>query len=349
MWKGRTIVFVALALLAGDFLGGILTFHPAVYLSASAVFAVTALYSNRCKGVLPAICLILLGAAAVQVGRMPPPQAESILSLRAAKVKAAVSNYMDSFIPQGDELAIMKALAIGDKGDISRELKSFYQASGAMHLLALSGLHVGIIYGMLTTMLSILGGARIFKFLKSAVTLTLLWSFALVSGLSSSIARAVLMISFYEIGGFAGASKDSLTALCASAIVVILINPEAPREISFQLSYSAVLSICLIFPRLRRLLATKSRLLKKIWDSICIAISCQMTCGVLGWLYFGTFPKYFLLTGVLAVPVATIALYAVIEALIVHNVPYLGTAAAIAANSVLKLLNAVIETIASLP
>ena len=111
-----------------------------------------------------------------------------------------------------------------------------------MHLLALSGLHVGLIYALLRWLLTPLGGHRVARLLRSAVILLLLWTYALITGLSASIARAVLMITLYEISGHLSGDRDGLSALAGSALLLMLFDPESPRDIGFQLSYTAVLS-----------------------------------------------------------------------------------------------------------
>lgn len=103
--------------------------------------------------------------------------------------------------------------------------------------------------------------------------------------------------------------RDALSALAGSALLLMLFRPESPRDIGFQLSYTAVLSILLLHPRLSGLLQTRSRLLRRVWELLSVSLCCQATCGVLAWLYFGSFPRYFLLTTLLAIPLTTLILY----------------------------------------
>lgn len=312
MRKGRTILHFALVFVAGDFLGAYLTLPPFFYLFFTLAIALCALTVSGKESVRYALLMLaalMLGAAACQVGRMPPQPAEPALRQAATRARAAFSAYLGSLLPEGDELAVVRALAIGDKGSLTRDLRAVYRDSGAMHLLALSGLHVGIIYGILSLALAPLGGFRHLRRLRVALILSFLWIFAIVSGLSPSILRAVLMITLFEISQFISGVRNGPAALALSAILSVLLNPEAPRELSFQLSYSAVAGIYLLYPRLKLLLATRSRLLNYIWTTACIAISCQLTCGLLAFLHFGTFPRYFLVTNLLAVPLATVVMY----------------------------------------
>ena len=291
MWQGRELVACTLAFLAGNVLGDFLSFPPWVYLLLSCAFAFCSL--RRPGWAVLLLCFVFLGAGAVQLGRMPRPQGPSALVQWAALQKETFSAWLGQLAPQGEELAILRALAIGDKGDLTRDLRMVYRESGAMHLLALSGLHVGLIYALLAWLLRPLGGHRTALLFRSGLILVFLWTYALITGLSASISRAVLMITFYELS------------------LLNIFRPEALRDIGFQLSYTAVLSILLLHPRLSRLLQTRSPLLTRIWELLSVSLCCQATCGVLAWLYFGTFPRYFLLTTLLSIPLATAVMYAI--------------------------------------
>lgn len=312
MWQGREIILCTLALLAGNLLGDALSLPPLVYLLLSVVFALVAWRRPQLLWILA--CLLWLGAAGVQAGRMPRPGPPPALTLWAAGCKASFSAWLGTLLPAGEEQAILRALAIGDRSGLSRELRAAWRDSGAMHLLALSGLHVGLLYALLHRLLSLLGGSRPVRLLRSVVVLGLLWTYALITGLSASIARAVLMITFYEISVFVTGGRDGLSALAGSAFLLMLFDPESPRDIGFQLSYTAVLSILLLHPRLKRLLHTRSRLLTRVWELLSVSLCCQATCGLLAWFYFGNFPAYFLLTTLLAIPLTTLVMYTILAA-----------------------------------
>ena len=312
MWQGREIILCTLALLAGNLLGDALPLPPLVYLLLSVAFALVAWRRPQLLWILA--CLLWLGAAGVQAGRMPRPGPPPALTLWAAGCKASFSAWLETLLPAGEEQAILRALAIGDRSGLSRELRAAWRDSGAMHLLALSGLHVGLLYALLHRLLSLLGGSRPARLLRSVVVLGLLWTYALITGLSASIARAVLMITFYEISAYVSGSRDGLSALAGSAFLLMLFDPESPRDIGFQLSYTAVLSILLFHPRLKRLLHTRSRLLTRVWELLSVSLCCQATCGLLAWFYFGNFPAYFLLTTLLAIPLTTLVMYTILAA-----------------------------------
>ena len=353
MRQGREIIGCTLAVLAGNVLGDMLTLPALFYLAMVTLFAcVSAFWPRR---MLLLSCFVLLGAAAVQVGRMPPVPESSALTDWAAGCKAAFSAWLGKILPEGDELAILRALSIGDKSHLPRELRAAYRESGAMHLLALSGLHVGLIYALLAWLLKPLGGHRAAQLLRSGLILGALWTYAAITGLSASISRAVLMITFYELSGLLSGDRDALAALFGSAFLLMILRPEAPRDIGFQLSYTAVLSILLLHPWLKSRLQTRSRLLARVWELLCVSLCCQATCGMLAWWYFGTFPRYFLVTTLLAIPLTTAAMYTIAATLatsaLASLLPVLAPLSAFtihALSLILHLLNTLIRLISEL-
>ena len=353
MWQGRELILCTLAFFAGNWLGDVLTFPPLVYLFLA--FLSCGLAAVRPRMWLLLLCFAALGAAAVQLGRMPPLPGPTALSAWAGRCKAGFSAWLEAMLPPGDEQAVLRALAVGDRLALTRDLRAAYRDSGAMHLLALSGLHVGLIYALLVRLLAPLGGCRTLRILRSVLMLGLLWIYAVITGLSASISRAVLMITFYEISGLRSGDRDSLVALFGSAFVLMLFRPEVPRDIGFQLSYAAVLSILLLHPRLSALLRSRSRLLTRIWELLSVSLCCQATCGILAWFYFGTFPRYFLLTTLLAIPLATLVMYAIAASVAASALAtLLGGIAGVAStlrwllHGLLHLLNTLIRLIASL-
>lgn len=359
MGKGRDIIFYALAYILGDVLWQVLLSSSgiipdiilAALLAAASCFCIVTL-SGRGSDSAPAgiiiLCFALLGASGAAVGGIRS-EGMSIIE-KAAQIKTAISRLLDGLTGDGNaaEVAIAKALAIGDKTMIDSALRNQYKASGAMHLLALSGLHVGVVYAFLRAVLSIIGNSPAARIIKSIAVLTVLWAFAFVSGLSSSICRAVTMITVYEAGSFIGAGRDMLHSLAISALLICIVDPDAPFGIGFQHSYSAVLGIHFIFPRLKALLNYRTPLLGYIWNTLCLSISCQAATAPLSYLYFGTFPKYFMVTNLLAIPLSSAAMWLLPITIAARNIPLIGVPGGRVLLGILKTLNGVISIIASL-
>jgi competence protein ComEC len=359
MGKGRDIIFYALAYISGDVLWQVLLSSSGIpaYITLAALLAAAscfcfAILGRKGQGTVPSgallPCFAILGASGAVAGGIPSDG--MFIFAKAAELKTAISGLLDGILLDGDaaEVAIAKALAIGDKSMIDAALKSKYKASGAMHLLALSGLHVGVVYTFLKAFMAFLGNSLAAKTAKRVVILTTLWGFALVSGLSSSICRAVTMITIYEAGSFLGADRNMLRSLAISALLICLFNPDAPFGIGFQLSYSAVVGIYFLFPRLKSLLNYRSPLLGYIWNTLCLSISCQAATAPLAFLYFGTFPKYFMVTNLLAIPLGSVAMWLLPITVAARNIPFIGVPGGRILLGILKTLNRVISIIASM-
>ena len=346
MRQGREIILWAVAWMAGNVLGSSLALPAAAYLAVAAAAAIISL--RRPSVIIFLLAFIMLGAASVQIGRIPPISGPSWLSTCCSTLKARFSVYLGNFFPPGDERSLLQALVAGDRGGITREIRSEFSESGAMHLLALSGLHIGIVYVFASKVLSLAGGSILARRLRSVLILALLWGYSCITGLSPSICRAVTMITIHEISVARHASSDPLRSLAMAAMILSIANPECPREAGFQLSFAACLGIFVIYPRLKGLLSTRSRIIGRIWDGACLAIACQLTAGLLSWRMFGIWPKYFLLTQMLAVPIAGALLYMVPVMLAAALLPHLqGLVAQIALHTT-KLLYEIVRLIADL-
>lgn len=265
------------------------------------------------------------------------------------KARSKFDERLQKVIPseQTETYSVLKALSLGDKKDIPRELKKSFRQSGAMHLLALSGLHVGLLYGFLSFLLSFLGKGRRSRWIKSAVTIPLLWFYALFTGASPSICRAVIMATVYEIGGLAGRDNNGFNSLGISALIITILNPHAPSEISFQLSFSAMLGIFTIFPVLQKLIKdyTSNKIIVKIWETAALSIACQIFTTPLTMHYFGSFTLFSLLTNTLSIPITGVIMTLIPISLVCAGIPIAGDLSSTLLTWMISLLNFVIEII----
>ena len=201
--------------------------------------------------------------------------------------------------------ALLKALLCGDRSFLGRETIEAFRRSGASHILALSGLHLGIIYLVVRTLLGVLGNSPAGAAARSALCVAFCGSYALVTGASPSIVRAFLFILLREISRmFPGRSRSGESIYCTALTVHLALNPGAIASAGFQLSYLAMAGIYTIFPRLRDWYPQDGRagVMRRIWEMAALSISCQLFTAPAAWLHFHTFPKYFLLTNLLALP-----------------------------------------------
>ena len=218
--------------------------------------------------------------------------------------------------------AVISALLTGDRSQVPPEIIKTFRSSGASHILALSGLHLGIIYSILQKSSSFIGNSIQAIRLRSALTIVVCSIYSMATGAGESISRALLFIIIRETAKACG-RKISLRGIFYCALVIQLTySPLSCRSAGFQLSYAAIAGIAFIFPYLNRLWNTdKARFnpIARIWKSAAISISCQLTTGPLAWLWFGSLPEYFLLTNLIAVPLAGLIIPLSILILILHS------------------------------
>ncbi|MDX1761714.1 MAG: ComEC/Rec2 family competence protein [Christiangramia sp.] len=201
-----------------------------------------------------------------------------------------------------DELAVFQALILGQRRDISDKLYKDYAAAGTIHILAISGLHIGILLLMLNFLLKPMERMRHGKLLKSILIIFLLWSFAFLTGLSASVIRAVCMFSFIAVGMQMNRKTSSLNSVFLSLFFLLLINPYFLFQVGFQLSYLAVLSIILFQPVIYNLIPTKTLILDYFWKLISVSLAAQIGVIPLSLFYFHQFPGLFLITNLFVIP-----------------------------------------------
>jgi competence protein ComEC len=228
------------------------------------------------------------------------------------------SDIIKKYVDGEQEEAISLALVIGVTDGIDDELISAYSASGAMHVLAVSGLHVGIIYWMILLLLKPLQKNPSGQWFVAVVSLLILWSYSFVTGLSPSVLRAVTMFSFMALAKPLNVRSNIFNTLAASAFILLLYDPYLIMSVGFQLSYLAVLGIIWIQRPLYMLYEAKSWLADQIWNITCVSIAAQATTFSLGLLYFHQFPTYFLFSNLFVIPVSFVVLVAGIVLLLVN-------------------------------
>ena len=225
-----------------------------------------------------------------------------------------------------DVQAVVSALTIGEKTDLTPELKAMYSAAGVSHVLALSGLHVGILSCILLWLFYPLTYLKHGRKILAFLVVCLLWFFAFISGLSSSVVRAVVMYSLYTFASFCSEERFSgMHSLVLAAFLMLIYNPFFLFDISFQLSFTAVFSILAFYPLFSRWLCIKNCVLRYVWNTLSLSVSAQL--GTLPFIlyYFGSFPTYFLLANLVVVILAGGILMLTLVALCVASVPMVGS------------------------
>jgi len=212
----------------------------------------------------------------------------------------------------GDEFAVLSALTLGYKCELTPELKESFSTSGAMHILAVSGLHVGIIFIILCKLLSFLQKNKYGKILQSIIIIIVLFFYAFLTGLSDSVLRATIMFTFISFGIMFTRQTNIYNTISASALVLLIINPYSIMNVGFQLSYTAVISIVFFQPKIYSLLSFKNTIPDYIWQLISVAIAAQLGTFPITIYYFDQFPLYFILSNIIIIPLATVIVYGAI-------------------------------------
>lgn len=201
-----------------------------------------------------------------------------------------------------DELAVIQALLLGQRQELSTEIQKNYAAAGVIHILAVSGLHVGIILFMLSWVLKFLDRIPYGNIAKTLILLALLWGFALVAGLSPSVVRAVSMFSFVAVGMQLKKRTSILNTLFASLLILILLNPNYVFQVGFQLSYAAVFAIVIFQPYIVKWINPKNNVIKYFWKIASVTIAAQIGVLPLSLFYFHQFPGLFMVSNIIILP-----------------------------------------------
>ena len=219
----------------------------------------------------------------------------------------------------GDELATVGALTLGYKEELGKELRRHFQASGAAHVLAVSGLHTGIIYGVLLWLLTLGGRFKplyenwLGRGLLSLILIAAMWGYAWLTGMTPSVVRAVVMVTVFEVGCMFYRQAISLNTIAAAAVLILLVKPQDLWSVSFQLSFAATFAIVLFAKQMELYLHRKEwnytfrgRFFDFIVGTIIISIAAQLGTLPITMYYFGQVSTYFLLTNLIVLPLATL-------------------------------------------
>lgn len=235
-------------------------------------------------------------------------------------LKHALLHVFDTYGMDEKVKSVTSALMIGSKELLDDETIKAYSSAGATHVLAVSGLHVGVIFLIVNWLLRFLDYKRQLKYVKLGAMLLLLWGYALLTGLSPSVIRAATMLSFVAVGGAFGKRSFIFNTVSVSAFFLLLFNPYLIMEVGFQLSYMAVLGIIALQPGISKLLSFESNFMTQVWAIISVSIAAQIGTAPLGLLYFHQFPVYFLFSNLVVIPAASIVIYTGLVFLFFHAI-----------------------------
>ncbi|MCB0501652.1 MAG: ComEC family competence protein [Bacteroidetes bacterium] len=228
--------------------------------------------------------------------------------LSVAQFSATTRNHftviIDKYISE-EAGGLIKAISLGVKTDLDKTTKDSFSKAGIMHILAVSGLHVGIVWSLIAFLFKpILQYQPKLKFYVVLVEILLVWLFAVITGFSPSVQRAAFMFSLFSISKLNNLDKDNLNILAASAAILLIINSKMLFSIGFQLSYSAVAAILILYPKIYKTLYFKNKILNYCWSIQAVSFAAVIGTTPITLYYFHQFSLVFPITNLLAIPIA---------------------------------------------
>jgi len=261
-------------------------------------------------------------------------------------------NMLRKYLDDDNSLSVASALILGYKDELSQDVKSAYSDTGAMHVLAVSGLHVGLLFILLRLFF---GRIPFFKrhknrWYKVGLFVFIIWAFAFVTGASASVLRAATMFTFIIYGTNIGRYNNIYQTIAISAMLLLLINPYYIFDVGFQLSYFAMLSIIYFHPKIFESIFFETKWKRYIWNLLAVALAAQIVSIPISLYYFHKFPTYFLLSGLIVVPAASAILSIGILLFVMESIsPVLGNLVAYLLDAIIWIVNQAIFLLQNLP
>lgn len=336
------------------------------------------LYTRNSTDILPADTLLVRG----RIRRVPPPRnpgafdyqfylftrriryqvfVQELLPLPVGRPSVSVSRTIyqwrqrlskrlvqDTHSPA--VAAVSLALVLGQKDQLDDKMRETYARAGAMHVLAVSGLHVGIVAVFVQGLLrGILPAGRFRRRISILGGIVAVWLFALLTGAAPSVLRAAIMFSLFMVGQLYRTRAGVWNSILAAAFLMLCVNPLFIFQLSFQLSFSAVAGILFFYPLFYRMLYPPGRFFTYIWQLLCVGLAAQLATAPLTVYHFGQFPLLFWLSGWIVIPLATLILGSGLLKIALLPVPVLGDLAVRMVNGSIMLMNQAMQRIAEQP
>ncbi len=301
-----------------------LTYYPSLVtaslmLTAALLIFMMHPYRRSAAGWIPWASMALLGLSAgvfagLTSSMLEISSCESSFGAWAAGFGHRLGESIDSIaFRDPDTNALIKALITGERNDIPKSVNDAFRDSGASHILSLSGFHLGIVYAIVRYSLSGFGNTIRASRFRSCLIILLCGFYTLATGAGPSIVRSFLFILLGETAFMLHRRRSTGTLLFAAMLIQLAFSPSSVRSVSFQLSYAAMAGIAYIYPWLRDFWPGNpeddrafTKGVRWIWNSAAMSIACQITTGPLAYHYFDCFPRYFLLTNLIALPLTSL-------------------------------------------
>ncbi|PLX21108.1 MAG: hypothetical protein C0599_08320 [Salinivirgaceae bacterium] len=264
------------------------------------------------------------------------------------KLRRNLLNHYKRVGISNDELSVFSALTLGDKSMLEGDLRKGFAAAGLMHVLAVSGLHVGIIYLVVRLICSALLKIKYGRFLRFIISIIVLWGYATLTGLSPSVTRAATMFSVFVLGDLFGRRYAVYNSIALAAFVLLFYDPHLIMNVGFQMSFLAVFGIVAFYPIVYKWIFVPNKLIDKLWQLIAVSIAAQLITTPLSLYYFNQFPLFFLLSNILMIPLVTVLMYLFIVFIITIPIPVISSKIGWCISSLTEVMNSFAQWVNSI-
>ncbi len=265
------------------------------------------------------------------------------------QVQQFVLTTLKKYIHQSQAVAVAEALLIGYRNDLDKDLLQAYSTAGIVHIIAISGLHLAMLYSLLVVLLRPFKNLKGYVYMEPIIIIVVLWWFAFLAGAAPSVIRSAIMCSCMAIGKSVQKKANAYNTLAISAMLILVFQPFSLWDVGFQLSFAAVVSILLFSHQLQKLVSFRNKLLLHCWQLLCITMAAQILTLPIVLYHFHQMPTLFLGTNVIAVPLSALILYGEILLLVVAAIPILPVYIGKMLEFCLVMLNKYIAKVAILP
>lgn len=264
-------------------------------------------------------------------------------------IRGWVLTIFENAFPGRKERGLAEALLIGHKDELDKALVQSYTNTGVVHIIAISGLHLGLIYWLLVKLLQPLSRLKQLKWLPPVMIIAGLWIFTLLAGAQPSVLRSAIMFTCIVIGNSIARQSNVLNSLAVSAFILLCYNPFWLWDAGFQLSYAAIIGIVIFMKPVYQLLSFQNKLVDMIWQMNAVTISAQLLTLPICIYQFHQFPNYFLLSNIIAVPLSSLILLLEIFLCAISFLPSVFSFIASLTALLIRLMNACVERVEQLP
>jgi competence protein ComEC len=310
------LIYIGLHLFLGNWIASqfFASFHPAIYLislvfglSLVCAFFVTLLPQGLLKSLLMGICLVCWGIAITLFTNRAPVisfQYEFIATLRNSIIEK-IHKTLPTKANQGFALALL----LGVKSDMDKSLVNAYTQLGVIHIIAISGMHLEILFSNLKRITHFLPKNKIFKLMELAFLLIVVWLYTLMAFASPSIVRASLLFSIYSIGKWIGEKSFALNSIAAGMVIALLFSKNGLYSIGLQLSYAAVIGIHLFYKPLFKSIQIDNPLVRFLWSNCCMSLAALLTTVPILLFHFKQIAAWVLVSNFILIPLSNLLLY----------------------------------------